>query len=261
MRRAEPCEERIAHRASLHESLGTQVAVRHHRLGTALCDDTLQTGCDVVERLIPCDRLERAGSFRPGAAQRVQQPLGVIRPVLQEVVDLGAETAPRERVIGIALQLHRPPVPHGHGPRAGIGAIVRTRASRHPQRQLGDRHARSLIRRSGRRVGSAGSRAGESYRERRKTRRRPAGLVVRSAFLRDPLQEQVTTLGFRVVRHRGRLLRQPRHRRGPGDRLRRAGRIVHGSSSRRRRITGTGPARPVTSTCRPFRVAKVSGSS
>ena len=64
--------------------------------------------------------------------------------------------------------------------------------------------------------------------------------------------------GFRVVRRLRRGFGEPAEQ-GGGDLVRRSGRIFHGSSSRRRKDHRNRLPRPVISTCRPFRVAKVSG--
>ncbi len=64
-----------------------------------------------------------------GTTQRVQEPIGVVYPVVEEPVDLGAQATGGERMIGIAIQRGRSTIPDSAGPGTGVGTIVRTRAS------------------------------------------------------------------------------------------------------------------------------------
>jgi hypothetical protein len=63
---------------------------------------------DLVQRIIPRDLLELSRSFAPDAPHRMQQPVAMVRP-LDVPVDLRAEKAARERMVGIAGDLDSAP--------------------------------------------------------------------------------------------------------------------------------------------------------
>ncbi len=129
LRRSQPGEERVTDCTALHEPLGSQVAVRHHGLGAVCRDDGREPGRDGFDRLVPADPHKLTGPFGPGTTHRVQEPVGVVDPVVEEPVDLGAQAAGGERMIGITCQRGRSTVPDRDRPRAGIGAIVRAGTS------------------------------------------------------------------------------------------------------------------------------------
>ena len=63
---------------------------------------------DLIERLVPRDSLEAALTLGPDPPQRVQHPVGAVG-VLRVVVDLDAQAAGGEGVVGISPHLGRPP--------------------------------------------------------------------------------------------------------------------------------------------------------
>jgi hypothetical protein len=149
--RPELVEVRVADVEPVEYALGAQVAHRHDRLGSVLGDRRAKTAVDLVERLVPGDPLEAAAALRAGPAHRVQHPAGVVDLVLV-VVDLDAQPAAGERVIGVAPHLHGLPVGHGHEHRAGVRAVVRARGPHGRGGDVGDgdvldRGHRSIVRR------------------------------------------------------------------------------------------------------------------
>ena len=65
--------------------------------------------------------------LRTDAPHRIQEPLRRLG-VRDVVVELGAQDAAREGVLGIALEPHRAPVLHGHDPAARVRAVHRARS-------------------------------------------------------------------------------------------------------------------------------------
>ena len=122
-------EERVADVEPVEDALGAEVADRHDRSrGRARrCSARNRVG-DLVERLVPGDLLEPAAALGPGAAQRVQHAVGAVDLVLV-VVDLHAQPAAGERVLGVARDLGRPAVLDGDEHGAGVGAVVRARGA------------------------------------------------------------------------------------------------------------------------------------
>ena len=103
----------VLQRQALHE--GAQLLgvadVEDRRLGPALGPDALEVGGDLLERLVPRDRLELAGAARPGAPQRREQPVLVV-DVLARRGALGAERAAVVRILARALDLDDAAVAH-----------------------------------------------------------------------------------------------------------------------------------------------------
>ena len=99
---------------TLHE--GTQLLgvadVEDGRLRPALGLDALEVGGDLLERLVPRDRLELAGAARTGAPQRREQPVLVV-DVLARRRALGAQRAAVVGVLARALDLDDAAVAHG----------------------------------------------------------------------------------------------------------------------------------------------------
>src|SRR5262249_46294313 len=81
---------------------------------------------DLVQRLIPGDAHELAGALRSGAAQRIEEPLGMV-DALGIARDLGADDAGR---VGLLLRTahaaNTAAVEHLDIERAGRRAVVRT---------------------------------------------------------------------------------------------------------------------------------------
>ena len=84
---------------------------------------------DLVERLVPGDRARTVPlPFGPTRRSGVRRRSVVIR-ALDVAIDLRAEEAARERMLGVAGDAHRAPVLDGDEHRAGVGAVVRTGAA------------------------------------------------------------------------------------------------------------------------------------
>ena len=83
---------------------------------------------DLAERLVPGDALPLAAALGPDAAQRVQQPVGVI-DVIEIRPHLGAEPAARDGMVRIAAEADGPAVAHLGEDAAGVGAVVRAGAT------------------------------------------------------------------------------------------------------------------------------------
>src|SRR6185369_1154260 len=81
-----------------HQAHGASVVVRPHRFRAVLAFDVDEFLGDEVERIIPGDRLEAAGTFGPDPAQRVFQPVGVML-TLGVARDLGADDTRRVIVV------------------------------------------------------------------------------------------------------------------------------------------------------------------
>ncbi len=121
--RAELVEERITDIQAVENAFGAEIAVRQDGGGAELIDDPRPAAPDFVQCRIPGDALEFSASFRPRSLQRIEHPVGTVDPVLV-VVDLQAQPAARERVVGIAAHGDRPPILDGHQHCACVGAIV-----------------------------------------------------------------------------------------------------------------------------------------
>jgi len=122
-------EEALIHRAALDEPERAGVGVRKNRLG-AVCGagDRAEPMCNFVERLVPIDALEAALALFPDPAKRMHQALIVIRS-LDVAIDLGAEEAACERMLGITGNANGTSVANGHEHGARVGAVVRTGAA------------------------------------------------------------------------------------------------------------------------------------
>ena len=98
---AECREQPRAHDPALHHALGAGEVVRQHRLGAVPLDGRAQPGRCLLDRLVPADPLEAALALRSDAAQRMDDPVGVVQRV-QVAIDLGAERTVGERVLAVA---------------------------------------------------------------------------------------------------------------------------------------------------------------
>ena len=81
-----------------------------------------------AERLVPRDALERALALRARAHERMAQPVGAVG-ALEEVADLGAQAAARERMLLDPDELLGHAVADRDLPGAGVRAVVRTSAT------------------------------------------------------------------------------------------------------------------------------------
>ena len=79
---------------------------------------------DRVEGLVPGDALEPALALRPHAAQRVEDAIGAV-DALQVLVDLRAQEALREAMVGVAADADRAAVLDVDRHHAGVRAVVR----------------------------------------------------------------------------------------------------------------------------------------
>ena len=105
------------------QALVAGIAERQDRLGTVLGDDRVEPLGDLAEGVVPRDRLEAAGALGPDAAQGVEDAVGAVHAV-EEAVDLWAELALAERMVGSAAELHRSPVGDRDLPAARVRAVV-----------------------------------------------------------------------------------------------------------------------------------------
>ncbi len=110
---------------ALNDAHRPQILERQQGFRAVLRNDGLEPGGDGVERLVPRDRLERAGALGARAPQRPQQPLGR-RHARLVVAHLGAQHAARDRMILRALDAdnaccrrHERPTSNCPGSRAG----------------------------------------------------------------------------------------------------------------------------------------------
>ena len=117
--------EQAVHQAAVHQALMGGVGVAQQGERTALGDDRLPLGRDLVERLVPGDRRELARPFRAGAPERRLDALGGVNEV-GVAVDLSAGEARRVRMVWIALHAHDLAVLDMGDERAHVGTIVRT---------------------------------------------------------------------------------------------------------------------------------------
>ena len=130
-------EEAVGDAVLLQKTHRAAVGIGQNRLRPPFVDDALQARRDRRQRLAPGDTLETAAAFRPHTAQRVRQPVGVVHP-LQIAVDLAAERALRDRMIGVAPDIQRPLACaiHRNLPTARIRAVVRACARDDADRRI-----------------------------------------------------------------------------------------------------------------------------
>jgi hypothetical protein len=95
-------------------------AVRSIRRGR---DHRAEARGDQIERLVPRDALEASFSLASDPAQGVKDAVGAVDPV-QVLVDLGAQEAAGETMVGVAPDRHRAIALHLHRHHAGVGAVV-----------------------------------------------------------------------------------------------------------------------------------------
>ena len=112
---------------ALEEAHAAGADVGPDRLGAEFPDDGLEPPGDLVERVVPGDALELAPALRTDPPHRIEETLGRLG-IGDVVVELRAQDAARERVLGIALEPHRAPVLHGHDPAARVRAVHRARS-------------------------------------------------------------------------------------------------------------------------------------
>ena len=116
-----------------HEAHGAGVIIGPDRLGTVSALRVIEILRDEIERVVPGDFRKIAGPLRARAAQRAQQPVGVMHP-LGVARDLGADHA--ERVVVVLGPAYAPDgalVEHLDFERAGRWAIVRADRMGHPR--------------------------------------------------------------------------------------------------------------------------------
>src|SRR5215471_1010967 len=112
---------------ALEQPHAARAQVRPDGFPTELAADPAQALRDQVERLVPRDALEVARPLRADAPHRVEETVRRLR-VRDVVVELVAQDAARERMRGIALQLHRAPVLDGDDPAARVRTVHRARS-------------------------------------------------------------------------------------------------------------------------------------
>ncbi|CAB4822362.1 unannotated protein [freshwater metagenome] len=124
---AEPVEETLAEGHGGEHALVAGARHGHHGGGAVLVDGAMQSCGDRGERFVPRDALEARRSLGPHPSEWVQHAVRAVHPV-EEVVDLRAQLAARERVRRVPAQLGCYPVLNGHHPAAGVGTVVVARA-------------------------------------------------------------------------------------------------------------------------------------
>ena len=123
--RPQRAEEAAVHAAVREQPHVPGVGVGQDRLGTVGGDHAAEARGDGVEGLVPRDAREAPLALGPDALHRVQDAVGAV-DALEVVVDLRAEEALGEPVIGVAAEAHRAAVLDVHGHDAGVGAVVGT---------------------------------------------------------------------------------------------------------------------------------------
>ena len=107
---------------ALHHAHGAGVAVGEDALRVARCN-ALEFGGDGVQGFVPTHPHELTAALGTAALQGMQHPLGVVG-ALGVARHLGAQDAIGERVVRVALHLHRHAVLHGGQQRTGVGTVV-----------------------------------------------------------------------------------------------------------------------------------------
>jgi hypothetical protein len=93
--------------------------------------DGLEAEGDGVERFLPADPLEASFALAADPLERMEDALRAV-DALQIVVDLDAQEALGEAVIGVATQGDGPAILHRHCHPAGVWAIVGADSMDHP---------------------------------------------------------------------------------------------------------------------------------
>ena len=93
---------------ALHQAHGAGVEIRPDGLRAVLLHLAHERFGDLVQRVVPGDRRERARALRADPAQRLRQPVGMVE-ALGVARDLGADHAGRVRVALRALDLAQAP--------------------------------------------------------------------------------------------------------------------------------------------------------
>ncbi len=125
--RPEVVEEPAVETHHRQQALVAGVAERHDRLGTMAGDHVVEPRPDLGEGVVPGDRREPTLALGPDPAQRVQQALRAV-DAIEEAVDLGAQLALAERVVGPPAQLDGDTGLDRDRPTAGVRAVVVARA-------------------------------------------------------------------------------------------------------------------------------------
>ena len=101
------------------------VCIAEEGVRAAFGDDRLPLAGDLVERLVPGDGLELAGTLGAGALQRRLDAFGRVHQV-GVAVHLAAGKAGRVGMVGVTLDAHDLAVVDMGDERAHVGTIVRT---------------------------------------------------------------------------------------------------------------------------------------
>ena len=109
------------------QPLVAQVAVRDDRLRAVVVAEPFPALGDLVQRLVPGDAFELLAAFGASAPQRIQDPVGVVVPLLV-VLELHAQAAMGHGVFLVAAHAHQLAVLDLEDHRAGIRTIVRAAA-------------------------------------------------------------------------------------------------------------------------------------
>ena len=111
---------------ALHQTHGAGVEIGPDGLRPVLLHLAHERFGDLVQRIVPGDRRKRARAFRANPAQRLEQPVGVVK-TLGVTRDFGADHAGGVRIALRALDLTQAPaVQLFHVERTNRRAVVRT---------------------------------------------------------------------------------------------------------------------------------------
>ena len=126
-RGAHAVEEGVAAVQPVHEPLVAEIAVGHDGFRPVLVDDRLPARHDRVEGFVPGDALELLRALRSDPLHWIEQPVGMVVPLLV-VFQFHAETAAGHRVVRVALHTQQLAVLDLEQHRAGVRAVVRAAA-------------------------------------------------------------------------------------------------------------------------------------
>ncbi len=133
----EAMKEALGHGLALDQTHGPAVAVLEHGLGAVALDRGSGALADLGDGLGPADRLEAALTLGPHPAQGLAQALGVVG-AQEVVVDLGAELALGDGVLGVTPDIDRPlglDVDRDL-PGTGVGAVVGAHTRDHAELRI-----------------------------------------------------------------------------------------------------------------------------
>src|SRR5687767_13977655 len=133
-------EEPTVHRLALQVPHRSGVRVRQDGFSAVLSNDCVQAGSDVGQRFVPAHGLEFPASLWPHPAQRMRQPVVVVRP-LEVAIYLRAEKALSDRMVRVTVNPHCLSMLHRGDDGAGIRTVVWTGTADGATGDQGERRA------------------------------------------------------------------------------------------------------------------------